>query len=172
MLDTKYLTQSLEKFAKAVVKQSRSNLTRGGHKATGALYKSLDNWKVEVSPRGSVLLKFNMEDYGDFQDKGVKGAANFKAHKMKEFTPFKFKPHAQGEFFKKAPPIKDISKWVKLKNINASPWAIQRSIYQKGIPQTLFFTKPFRKQFKNLPQDIIQAFAADVDDWLSFVRKK
>ena len=176
MLDTKYLTQSLEKFAKAVVKQSRSNLTKGGHKATGALYKSLDNWKVEVSPRGSVLLKFNMEDYGDFQDKGVKGSNPTKSHKMKEYTPYSYKS--------KMPPLKDLRKWVgnrgfqfrdaggRFMSYDSTAFLIQRSIFQKGIPQTLFFTKPFRRQFKNLPQDIIEAFAADVDDWLSFVGKK
>lgn len=158
MLDLKFVEIAFTRFAKAVIKQARSRLTKGGHKVSGDLYKSLDKWAVKVGRGGSVSLTFSYEDYGEYQDKGVKGAANFKSHKMTEFTPYKYKD--------KMPPISAIKNFVKSKGINASPYAIQTSIYQKGIPQTLFFTKPFRQQFKNLPGSIINAFGDDVERFL------
>jgi len=32
----------------------------------------------------------------------------------------------------------------------------------------LFFTKPFEKAFTNLPIDVVEAFALDIDDLLEF----
>ena len=60
----------LNRFAKYVISQSRANLTRA-KKGGGSLYKSLDS-NVKVS-NNSFELSFLMEDYGIFQDKGVKG---------------------------------------------------------------------------------------------------
>jgi hypothetical protein len=32
----------------------------------------------------------------------------------------------------------------------------------------MFFTKPFEKAFLNLPQEVIEAYALDIDDLLEF----
>lgn len=171
MLNNEYIKQTFERFAKVVVKQARTNLTKGGHKASGLLYKSLADWTIDVSKAGSVSLKFELPEYAVYQDKGVKGAANFKSHRMAEFTPYKFKD--------KMPPQKEIKNWVRTKSIRfrdkkgrfisheQTAFIIQRSIYQKGIPQTLFFTKPFRRGYSKLPSDIIKAFGQDVDRFLT-----
>ena len=171
MLKPDYVQQTFERFAKAVVKQARSNLTRGNHKATGELYKSLGDWKVKVGRGGSVSLVFNMEEYGEYQDRGVKGSNPQKSHKMREFTPFKYSD--------KMPPLKDLRKWVGIKRFqfrnkqgkflsyDQTARMIQRSIYQKGIPQTLFFTKPFKRSFGKLPADVIEAFGNDVERFLT-----
>lgn len=175
MLEPDYVQQTFERFAKAVVKQARSNLTRGNHKASGKLYKSLDKWSVKVSKAGSVTLVFAYEEYGDYQDKGVKGAANFRRHRMKEPTPYKFT--------NKMPPLKDLERWVKMKGIQfrdgkgrfqshrSTAFRVQRSIFQKGIPQTLFFTKPFRQNFKKLPPDILKAFGDDIEGFLGGINR-
>ena len=153
-----------------VVKQARTNLTKGGHKASGSLYKSLADWTIDVSKAGSVSLRI-LPESAVYLDKGVKGAANFKSHRMAEFTPYKFKD--------KMPPQKEIKDWVRTKSIRfrdkkgrfisyeQTAFAIQRSIYQKGIPQTLFFTKPFRRWYSKLPSDILKAFGQDVDRLLT-----
>ena len=171
MLDNQFVKLSFERFAKAVVKQARTNLTRNKHNVSGELYKSLDKWEVEVSQRGSVLLKFNMADYGEFQDRGVKGADPTKSHKMKEATPFKYT--------NKMPPIRDLEKWVKarrfqfrdkagkFKSYKETAFIVRNSVYQKGIPQTLFFTKPFKRNFANLPNSLVEAFGNDVERFLS-----
>jgi hypothetical protein len=161
MLDSKFVEIAFDRFAKAVVKKARARLSRGGHKVSGTLYKSLDNYVINVGRGGSVELRMLTDttpDYAIYQDKGVKGAANFKSHKMAEFTPFKYKD--------KKPPIAAMRAFAKAKGINASPYALQTSIYQKGIPQTLFFTKPFRSEFQNLPESILKAFGKDVERFL------
>ncbi len=161
MLDSKFVEIAFERFAKAVVKKARARLTRGGHKVTGTLYKSLDDYVINVGRGGSIELRMLTDtapDYAIYQDKGVKGAANFKSHKMAEFTPFKFRD--------KMPPLSAMRQFAKAKGINASPYALQKSIYQKGIPQTLFFTKPFRQEFSNLPESVLKAFGDDVERFL------
>ena len=162
MLNPSLTALAFERFAKAVVRKAKGNLTRNGHKNTGALSKSLDNWEVEVSKQGSVSLTFSYEDYGEYQDKGVKGAANFKSHRMKEATPYRFKD--------KMPPKKPIEAFIKAKGIDIDAFVIQRSIFQRGIPQTLFFTKPFRDSFKDLPENILDAFGGDVDKFLNNIK--
>lgn len=172
MLDNDFVKKSFENFAKAVVKQSRSNLTREGHRVSDKLYKSLGDWEVIVSRRGSVSLIFNMEDYGVYQDRGVKGSDPQKSHKMREFTPYKYTT--------KAPPFKDLRKWVgarrfqfrdretgRFKSYDETARLIQQSIYKKGIPQTLFFTKPFKRNFGKLPEEILDSFQKDVESWIT-----
>lgn len=171
MLDLTFVKQSFEGFAKAVVKQAKSNLTRKNKNVSRDLYNSLDDWEVIVSQQGSVTLSFKMEEYGEFQDRGVKGADPTKSHKMTEATPFKYTS--------KMPPLRDLEKWVskrrfqfrdergKFKSYKSTAAIIQRSVYQKGIPQTLFFTRPFKMQFKKLPPEIITAFGDDVERFLT-----
>lgn len=171
MLDNEFIKISFERFAKAVVKQARANLTRNKHNVSGELYKSLDNWTVEVSKGGSISLKFSMAEHGEFQDRGVKGADPTKSHKMKESTPYKYTS--------KKPPIKDLEKWVKakrfqfrdskgkFKSYRDTAFIVQNSVYNKGIPQTLFFTRPFKSKFKDLPGSLISAFGDDVERFLS-----
>jgi len=40
---------------------------------------------------------------------------------------------------------------------------IARSIFGKGIKPTLFFTKPFLKYYKDLPQQLAEAFGNDFE---------
>ncbi len=148
---------ALTRFAKAVVKQARTNLTRKGHKFTGDLSKSLDNWEVKVT-KNSIYISFSMEDYGEYQDLGVKGAANFKSHKMSRYTPFRYKD--------KMPPTKDLKKWANSKGLNE--FAVARSIYQKGIPQTLFFTRAFESRFGDLPETILDVFGDNIEDAINY----
>ena len=62
----------LTKFAKFVIQQARTNLTKGRHNFDKTLYNSLQ-YKLFVG-ENSFTLGIEMEDYGDFQDKGVRGA--------------------------------------------------------------------------------------------------
>ena len=72
MLDKyKQLNKALNDFGKYVVQQSRTNLTKDGV-SKGALYDSI-SYDLIVE-KDAFLLEFLMEDYGIFQDKGVKGA--------------------------------------------------------------------------------------------------
>jgi hypothetical protein len=161
---------SLNKFAKYVVQQSRSNLTKSKKNVSKSLYDSI-GYDLTVSPN-SFSLSFIMDEYGMYQDKGISGT------EKKYNTPFKYT--------NKMPPIKPLADWAKFKNIRLRDakgkfakgnyktigFLISRSIYRKGIKPSLFFTKPFERSFKNLPDEVVKAFALEIENLLDFTTKR
>lgn len=150
----------LNKFAKYVIQQSRTNLTKGKKNSSKALYNSL-GYNIKETSNG-VNIEFLMDKYGAYQDKGVSGK------KKKYNTPFSYKD--------KMPPSSALDKWtvrrgiaprdksgkfIPRKTIN---YLIARSIFNKGIKPSLFFTKPFEKGFKNLPPELIKGFINDIEN--------
>lgn len=169
MLDN--VKEELNKFGKYVIQQSRTNLTKNKINATGDLYGSL-GYDLKVMPN-SVFMEFYMMDYGKFVDEGVKGSKS--TYPESRNSPFKFTGR-----YKMIPP-KSLDKWVIKKGIKgirddkgrfitrqSLKYAIATSLYQKGTKATLFFTKPFEKAFMNLPDEVIQAFALDIDEFLQY----
>lgn len=161
----KNVQQELNRFAKYVIQQSRTNLTKGKKNSSKKLYNSLD-YDLNVSPN-SFSMSFLMEDYGIFQDKGVSGI------KKKYNTPY--------SYTNKMPPPSKMDKWIVRKGLKgvrgkdgkfisrkSLQFMIARSIYNNGIKPSLFFTKPFEKAFKNLDKDIIKAYQLDVEELLKF----
>jgi len=161
----KNVQQELNRFAKYVIQQSRTNLTKSKKNSSKALYNSLD-YDLNVSPN-SFSMSFLMEDYGIFQDKGVSGI------KKKYNTPY--------SYTNKMPPPSKMDKWIVRKGLRgvrgkdgkfisrkSLQFMIARSIYNNGIKPSLFFTKPFQKAFKNLDKDIIEAYKLDVEELLKF----
>lgn len=168
MLDNKKTKEYLNAFAKYVIQQSRSNLTKQGKNVDKKLYNSLDS-EIEVGAN-SFRLSFLMEDYGAFQDKGVSGT------KRKYDTPFSYKS--------KRPPLKPITDWVKKRRFQfrkengkfmsyeSTSFLIRNSIFAKGIKPSLFFTKPFEKAFQRLPDELIEAYGLDVEQFLQYTINK
>ena len=161
----KNVQQELNRFAKYVIQQSRTNLTKGKKNSSKTLYNSLD-YDLNVSPN-SFSMSFLMEDYGVFQDKGVSGI------KKKYNTPY--------SYTNKMPPPSKMDKWIVRKGLKgvrgkdgkfisrkSLQFMIARSIYNNGIKPSLFFTKPFQKAFTNLDKDIIEAYKLDVEELLKF----
>ena len=155
----------LVKFAKYVVQQAKSNLTRQKRNTSGDLYNSLDYSIYVQKDKFSVV--FRMEDYGLYQDKGVKGAKS--TYASAQDSPYKYGA--------KKPPASAFSKWVVKKGLDgvrdkkgrfvkrkSLQFAIARSIYNKGIPATKFFTTPFGIAYNRLPPDILKAFQLTEDD--------
>ena len=167
---------SLNNFAKYVIQQSRSNLTKGGKNVNKKLYNSI-NKEIEVGAN-SFRLAFLMEDYGAFQDQGVKGkTSSTKAPN----SPYKFGSGTG----KKGGLTEGISKWVTKKRIQFkdkrtgkfmsyqnTSFLITRSVYNKGIKPSLFFTKPFEKAFERLPDELIEAYGLDVEQFLQYTINK
>ena len=159
--------KELKNFAKYVVTKSRMNLRSSDKNSSGDLSRSLDS-DVKVS-KNSFQLAFIMEEYGVFQDKGVKGkSSSAKAPN----SPFKFGTGTG----RKGGLSEGINKWVKRKRFqfrdrksgkflsyNSTAFLISRSIYHKGIAPSLFFTKPFEKAFKGLSKDLVEAYKLDVE---------
>ena len=149
----------LNSFAKYVIQQSRSNLTKTNKNVSKKLYNSLD-YKI-LSDSSGFILQFLMEEYGAYQDQGVSGT------KKKYKTPFKYTT--------KSPPSSAFDKWTVRKGIapreeggrvpkrKGLNFIIAKSIFEQGIRPSLFFTKPFEKRFKTLPPELIAAFVNDAE---------
>lgn len=164
----------LDDFGKYVVKQSRANLTRKGKKNTGNLYKSLD-YDVNVS-KNSFSFSFLSADYADFIDKGVRG---FSSSLRAPRSPYKFGTGTG----KKGGLTNGINKWVRQKRIQfksnkgkflsyeSTAFIIRRSVWHKGLDETLFFSRPFELGFKRLPDDVVEAYALELDNLLEFATK-
>ena len=158
----------LNDFAKYVIQQSRSNLTKGNKNVNKNLYNSLDK-EIEVGAN-SFRMAFLMEDYGTFQDKGVSGT------EKKYNTPFSYKS--------KRPPLKPITDWVKNRRFQfrqkngefmsykSTAFLVRNSIFKKGIKPSLFFTKPFEKAFERLPDELIEEYGLDVEQFLEYTINK
>jgi len=169
MLDNKSTYKYLNDFAKYVIQQSRSNLTKGDKNVNKNLYNSLDK-QIEVSAN-SFRLTFLMENYGEFQDKGVSGT------KRKYDTPFSYSS--------KRPPLKPIEDWVtkrrfqfrnkesgKFMSFKSTAYLIAGGILKNGIKPSLFFTKPFEKAFERLPDELVEAYGLDVEQFLQYTLNK
>ena len=167
MLADKALQEELNKFAKYVIQQSRSNLSKSDKNVSKELYNSL-GYNVEVTSKGAEL-GFSMEQYGEFQDKGVRGkSSSAKAPN----SPFRFGSGTG----KKGGLTNSIDKWVRRRGIQfkdrksgrflsyqSTAFLISRSIYQKGIKPSLFFTKPFVAAFKRLPDELLEAYSIGLE---------
>jgi hypothetical protein len=168
MLDNKNTKGYLNSFAKYVIQQSRSNLTKGGKNVDKKLYNSLDS-QIEVGAN-SFRMAFLMENYGEFQDKGVSGT------QRKYNTPFSYKT--------KRPPLKPITEWVKkrrfqfrkedgkLMSYQSTAFLVRQGIFKNGVKPSLFFTKPFEKAFERLPDELIEAYGLDVEQFLQYTINK
>jgi hypothetical protein len=168
-LDNKNTKEYLNAFAKYVIQQSRSNLSKQNKNVDKKLYNSLDN-EIEVGAN-SFRMAFLMEDYGTFQDKGVSGT------KRKYNTPFSYKS--------KKPPLKPITEWVtkrrfqfrnketgKFMSYKSTAFLVRNGIFKNGIKPSLFFTKPFEKAFERLPDELIEAYGLDVEQFLEYTINK
>ena len=166
----------LDLFGKRVRQQSRTNLTKSGRKDTGDLYNSLD-YDLTVS-KNSFRLSFSMTDYGTFVDKGVRGvSSSAKAPN----SPFKF-----GTGTGKSGGLTDgIDGWVRRKRIQfrergsgkflsyqSTAFLITRSIWNKGLETTNFFSRPFENEFKKLPIEVVEAYGLELNDFLRFTFAK
>ena len=150
----------LTKFAKFVIQQARTNLTKGKHNFDKTLYNSLQ-YKLFVG-ENSFSLSFDMEDYGDFQDKGVKGAGGTR----KSTSPFNRRnnkgkiwkqkaPNSPFAYKDKKPPVSAFKDWAQSKGLN--PFAVRESVFRQGITPTKFFSTPFNIAINKLPPEIADA---------------
>ena len=167
------VVDELNKFGKYVVQQSKSNLSKKKKKDTSALYNGV-KYSVEAGNR-TTTLRFDFgtaNDYWEFVDKGVKGvSSSTKAPN----SPFKFGTGTG----KKGGLTKGINGWVARKRIQfkdrksgqflsykSTAFLIMRSIWNKGLATTNFFTKPFEQAFQRLPDAIYEAYSLQVEDQL------
>jgi hypothetical protein len=155
--------KALEKFRDLVVAEAKANLQRMGKNSSGKLSNSIKG-NVKEMPN-SIGIYFEMEPYGNFQDKGVSGT------ERKFDTPYSYTT--------KMPPPSKLDKWIVKKGIaprnvtgqfqsrKGIQFAIARSIFKYGIRPSLFFTKPFEAAYKTLPDTLIDKYGLDAEKLLT-----
>lgn len=162
--------QAMEKYARYVVQQARSNLSKGRNNASKQLYNSLSYEVKQNRTSGGQFAsgynaEFFMEEYGIYQDQGVHGAKS--SYVENRNSPFRYKT--------KQPPTRAFDKWIKTKGIKGRDkktgkfisdkslkFLIARSIKNKGIRASMFFTKPFEAGIKKYENDIAIGYGDDI----------
>ena len=170
--------KALKSFGKYVIQQSKTRLTKKDRNYTSELYNSL-KYDFEKSDDG-FIIDFIMQDYGEFQDRGVKGVnSNYIENKN---SPFSYKPSSKLRGLEYHTGI--FSKWAKFRGLQPRDkkgrfgsyktmgYILADSIKKKGIKATMFFTKSFEMGFEKLPQELQEAFAVDVEYAIVLAAKK
>jgi hypothetical protein len=167
----------LDRFGKYVVQQARANLTRKNKNVSKDLYNSI-SWEADASQTGaSFSASLSMLEYGEYQDKGVRGKEASPINTAK--SPFRFGSGTG----RKGGLTEAINKWVrarrfqfrdkkgKFMSYDSTAFLVARSIYRKGIPATFFYSRPFGLAFQKLPAELVEAFRLTPDDFKEFLRK-
>ena len=150
----------LNDFRSNVIREAKKNLS--SQNTSGKLSRSLSS--VVKESKNSIQISFEMEDYGFFQDRGVQGTKSGKSLDGYKYT-------------NKMPPPKAFDKWIVKKGFKDTirdkkgrfvkrkglAFIIARSIFEKGIKPTLFFTKPFEKFYKRLPNELVEKYGLDME---------
>lgn len=150
--------KSLDKYAKYVIQQSRTNLTKGRINSSKDLYNSL-SYRIQ-----GTRINFLSENYGQFIDQGVRGAKHDYSESFN--SPFKFR--------NRQPPSQVFEKWITQRGIKGRDkktgrfitnkslsFLIARSIKNKGIRATMFFTKPFEAGIVRHSDEMIEGYLND-----------
>ena len=174
-MKAKNLERYLESFGKYIVKQARTNLTKGKKNVSKDLYNSI-KFEVETTANGDFTVQFMMDYYGQFVDKGVSG--NKKKRTYKDWkgqtvsTPYKYTT--------KQPPSSVLTKWIKRRGIKGRDsktgrfitnktlaFLIGRKIKRDGIKGISFFQRPLQLAMKKFPNDYAQALKKDIIETLN-----
>jgi len=171
MAEFNSIQELLDDFRSNVIREAKKNL--GQRSDTGKLKSSLKSY-VKESKR-SIEISFEMEDYGFYQDRGVKGIKSGKSLDNYRFGT------GTG---KKGGLTNGINKWVKRKGFQfrdkkgkflsyeQTARTIIRSIWMKGIKPSLFFTKPFEKYYNRLPDELMEMFGFEMEQLFNQITKE
>ena len=162
MLTRDFVRDTLNRFGSEVVSQSRANFLRKN--VTGKGSRSID-YDLQAFPN-SFQLEFEMEDYMEYQDKGVSGV------KKSYNTPYRYT--------NKMPPPSAFDQWSIRRGLagtrdkqgrfiarKAINYALARHIYQQGIKPSKFFTKAFESAFRDLPDELVEAYGLDAKELMA-----
>ena len=170
-MEFKNTIQALQKLGNNVVKEGKGILKKKKKTTSGnTLFNDFDY--LVTNQQDSVTLEFEFggaEDYWQFVDEGVKGVGGFKGsgRARGQGSPFKFSS--------KMPPRQPLMQWIKNKPLKGRDkkgrfikresfaFLIQRSIFQRGLERTQFFSKPFTEQLNKQTDNITEAFADDLE---------
>lgn len=183
MLNRLQTQRVLQDFIDEVVDGSKNNLSALGKVASGDLEKSITG-DIKVS-ENSIETNISGTDYAKFIDKGVKGVGGtrktFKGKKLDNPIAWELKRVDNNlyAFRNKRPPANLLRTWGKRKRgvfrkrgDKGMGFAIAESVFRTGIETTNFFTRPFERAFETLPDELVEAYALDVEDFIEFTLNK
>tara|TARA_R110002153_G_C13294247_1_gene495114 strand:+ start:1476 stop:2018 length:543 start_codon:yes stop_codon:yes gene_type:complete len=168
---------TIHKFAQTVIAEAKNNLK--SKSTSGNLTNSI-RYTFSEQEKG-FLISFWGDTYAKYIDKGVRGAKSSYTGDEKPTKPFDRKqPYA---YTTKMPPPSKLDKWIVRKGLaprqkgkftgrkvstvgfkKSIQFLIARSIFSKGIKASLFFTKPFEKEFKTLGDQLINDFMVSLNN--------
>lgn len=181
--------ETIKKFVAYVVAQSKRNLTTNNKNASKKLYNSISG-EAKQFPN-SIGIYFDMEEYGFYQDQGVRGANPSNVSKNAKIrgqqapnSRFRFGSGSHSGTWNTF--VGNLAKWAQRKNIRLRDekgkfkkgnyktiaQIIGRNIYARGLKPSLFFTKPFEAGFKKLPDDLVESYGLDVVDLFDSIMKQ
>lgn len=158
MLERREVKKTLDDFGRKVQVNARTNLV--GRNVSRKLANSID-FESRTFPN-SIAFSFFMEEYGEYLDKGVSGT------ETRYNTPFRYT--------NKMPPTSSFDKWTVVRGLaprnekgnflsrEGLKFALAITKYRHGQKPTLFFSRPFEQAFKQLLQELIEAYGLDVED--------
>ena len=172
-MKTDNIERFLQSFGKYIIKQSRTNLTKGKKNVTKDLYDSL-NFKIITDSKG-FTIEFSMAEYGTFVDKGVSGNQNKRQYKdyMGKKVPSPYK------YTTRQPPSGILEKWISARGLKGRDakgryitnksfaFLIARSIKAKGIKGISFFQRPMELGLKRFGSDLLNALKGDISESLN-----
>ena len=181
--------KALQKFVDGVVKQAKTNLTKRKKNASKKLYNSIKG-ESKVYPN-SIRIGFQMEDYGFFQDQGVRGKDPSKVSKNAKIkgqqapnSRFKFGSGNYAGSWESF--VTNIEVWAKRKNIRLRDeegkykkgnyrtiaQIIAGNIYNRGIKPTMFFSDALETKLKKLPIELINPYVLTVSNIIDIAIKE
>ena len=152
---------------KELRRRMRLELTKQGKKSSGELWKSLTPQTPYVK-NGEVFLDFEMADYADFVNKGVRGSKRSPFSGQSK-SPYKYSGR------KKTVPPGSIDRWVVRKGLDgvrddkgrfvsrkSMVFLISRAIYERGLKPTFFIDRPLEKMESEIPKRLSEAYDKDL----------
>ena len=147
---------ALDIFGERIVRLSKINLTTGKSNSTNKLRNSI-KYNLDVH-KNSFHFDIEMEDYGEWVDEGREAGTwspPLAILKWIHQKPIRLRDKKTGEFLKQT-----------TSNLAGLAYVINRKIFEKGIEPTNFLSDPFKKEFKKLPEQLAEAYALNVADFL------
>ena len=168
--EPKNVEKAFEKFGSDVVKSGRAILSKEEKRASGKLFDSFHYKYFEKKNTVNIEFKFGAaENYWRFVDAGVKGSGGYKGSGRARGSGSPF------SFGSKQPPSRVIKSWMQTRNIqqgrdkkgrfisnDSLAFLIARSIKQRGLPRTLFFTKAVEQHNRTWEKKLQKAWEKDL----------